>query len=84
MELRKLYYFISVITDENEDTAIDKVRLAKKMDVIGKQWYELSNLLKKISEQDKPGSYLTQSSQRLINIYNLEKDFYTRVVEELN
>ncbi len=59
-------------------------KLAKKMDVIGGQWYELSNLLKKISEQDKPGSYLTKSSQRLINIYNLEKDFYTRVVEELN
>ncbi len=58
-------------------------RLAKKMDIIGKQWYELSNLLKKISEQDKPGSYLTQSSQRLINIYNLEKSFYTEIVNNI-
>ena len=58
-------------------------KLAKKMDVIGKQWHELSNLLKKISEQDKPGSYLTKSSQRLITIYNLEKSFYTEIVNNI-
>lgn len=58
-------------------------KLAKKMDFIGNEWYELSNLFKKISEQDRPDSFLTESSQRLFNIYNLEKSFYTEVLNNI-
>jgi hypothetical protein len=58
-------------------------KLAKKMDIIGNKWYELSNLFKKISEQNKPDSYLMQASQSLLNIYNLEKSFYMEVAEGL-
>ncbi|NIP37726.1 MAG: BtrH N-terminal domain-containing protein [Candidatus Dadabacteria bacterium] len=58
-------------------------QIAIKMDHIGNEWFELSEFFKKISEQDSPDSFLTHSSQRLFNIYNLEKNFYTEIVSNL-
>lgn len=54
-------------------------QIAIKMDHIGNEWYELSRFFKKISEEEKPDSFLAESSQRLFNIYTLEKNFYSEI-----
>ncbi len=58
-------------------------QIAIKMDYIGNEWYELSNLFKRISEKEAPDSHLTESSQKLFNIYNLEKNFYTEIATNI-
>lgn len=55
--------FISVITDENEDTAIDNVRLAKKMDVECKLNYAMAS-----GDQGEP--------YQLSKIYKLYTEVY--------
>lgn len=54
--------------------------LYDKMDVLGGKWYELSTLFKTVSEQDRPHEYLTECSDKLSNIYELERDFYKEIL----
>lgn len=71
--------FISVITEENEDTAVDNVRLAKQMDVECKLNYAMAS-----GEQSKPYQ-LSKIYKTYLEVYNeglTEWEFNTKQMIE--
>ncbi len=74
--------FLKEISELN--TKISKLDLINKMDLIGSKWFDVSALLKKTSESNKPDDLLIETSQIVNEIYKLEKDYYLTVLENFN
>ncbi len=68
---------------ENIAPAIKALGLARKMDVLGQKWSEISRVLKDISECEKKGELFRLASNKANEIARLEESFYTEVLEKL-
>lgn len=60
---------------------IEALGLAEKMDLSGSKWFEVSALLKEISEGNISNKKLMKASQIVNEIYTIEKDYYSIVLE---
>jgi hypothetical protein len=64
--------------------SLRKLKLSERMDLIGNRWSDISMLLKEISEKEKPVmSLLKLASQKAKELYELEGEFYSTVLESL-
>ena len=74
------YKFLTELRDKPGD-----LELIKKMDKIGDYWLELSLLLKEISElEEVQDNKFKIASEKVIRIYELEKEFYESIISSLN
>ncbi|NIP29874.1 MAG: DUF4872 domain-containing protein, partial [Candidatus Dadabacteria bacterium] len=63
---------------------INELDLVAMMDNIGNKWFDLSMLLKEISELDQPNGKFTEASSIANEIFTLEKDFYNLIINSIN
>ena len=61
---------------------INSLGLIKKMDFIGSKWSEISKNLKEISEIDSPNNKFIETSHIANQIFALEQEFYSTVLNE--
>lgn len=65
-------------------TRLSGLGLSKKMDRIGERWSEAADLLKEISEREKPEkALLKKASQIAAGIYEMETEYYNYALEKL-
>lgn len=65
--------------------SLKSLRLAEKMDVIGSKWSGIAGLLKDISEKDRPeNKLLSEASERALEIWDMENEFYTAALRGVN
>ncbi len=58
--------------------------LSEKMDRIGERWSDAADLLKEISEREKPEKALLKKASAIAaEIYEMETEYYNYVLEKL-
>lgn len=64
--------------------SLKSLQLAGEMDSIGNKWSDIAGLLKVISEKDTPeNDLLWEASERALEIWSMESEFYTRAAREV-
>lgn len=70
---------------ENIIPIIKELSLAQKMDFIGNKWSDIAMLLKEISEKEAPDiNLLGTASKKAYELWELETEFYTIIMEKIN
>ncbi len=60
---------------------LKEFKLSEKMDLIGRQWSEMSMLLKRISENERDEDFFKKASEMARELGEMEDEFYTTVAE---
>ncbi|MGH7885045.1 MAG: BtrH N-terminal domain-containing protein [Thermodesulfobacteriota bacterium] len=68
----------------NINLKIETLDLARKMDLSGRKWFEVSALLKETSEGKISDRKLIKTSQLVNEIYTIEKDYYDIILENFS
>lgn len=63
---------------------IKQLNLSERMDLIGTKWSDIALVLKEISDEDSPDNILLDlASKKAYELWELETEFYTTVVEKI-
>ncbi|MBI2485667.1 MAG: BtrH N-terminal domain-containing protein [Deltaproteobacteria bacterium] len=64
--------------------SLDELRVSREMDLIGNKWSNISMVLKKISEKEKPDKNLLNfASDKANELWELEEQFYRTALKSL-
>jgi hypothetical protein len=74
-----------LIEAEDIIPSLKELKLSQKMDLIGSKWSDIALMLKDISEKENPNTgLLTAASKKAYELWELESEFYTTAIENIN